>query len=73
MALMFALRVLVSLLLGALGVVLLTAGHVVIGGLLLALAVVRLVMTAVMWVRRRERQAKVTAWRAGRGLPGPVA
>ena len=73
MALMFALRIVISLLVGALGIVLLTMGFVLVGGLLLALAVVRLVMTGALWFRRRERRAKVAAWRAGRGLTGPAA
>jgi hypothetical protein len=76
MTVMLALRVVLSLLVGALGVVLLAAGNVVVGGLLVALAVVRLVMTAVVWTRgrrwRSRRQDRATAWRERRGAAGPA-
>jgi hypothetical protein len=70
---MLGLRVVLSLLVGALGVALIAGGGVLIGGVLLALAVVRLVMTALLWNRRRHRQAKVAQWQARRGRPGPAA
>jgi predicted lysophospholipase L1 biosynthesis ABC-type transport system permease subunit len=67
MGMLLGLRVIISLLVGALGVALLAGGYVLVGGILLALAVVRLVMTGLMWSRRRQRQAQVAAWRARRG------
>jgi len=67
---MLGVRVVISLLVGGLGVALLAAGSLLVGGLLLALAVARLVMTALMWNRRRHRQAQIAAWRARRGWPG---
>ncbi len=73
MGMMLGLRVVISLLVGALGVALLVGGSVVVGGILLALAVVRLVMTGLMWSRRRHRQAQVAAWRARRGPFDPAA
>jgi hypothetical protein len=70
---MLGLRVVISLLVGTLGVVLLAVGSVLVGGLLLALAVVRLVMTALMWNRRRHPQAQIATWRNRRGWPGTAA
>jgi hypothetical protein len=70
---MLGLRVLLSMLVGGVGIALLVGGSVLIGGLLLAAAVVRLVMTGLMWSRMRHRRAQVAAWRAGRGWAGPVA
>jgi hypothetical protein len=64
---LLGLRVVMSLLVGALGVVLLVAGYVLIGGLLLALAVVRLAMTAILWSRRRHRRQQFAARRGARG------
>jgi predicted lysophospholipase L1 biosynthesis ABC-type transport system permease subunit len=64
---MLGLRVVISLLAGALGVALLAGGSVVVGGILVALAVARLVMTGLMWNRRRRRREQIAAWRVGRG------
>jgi Flp pilus assembly protein TadB len=58
------LRLVIAALVAALGVALWVSGHVLIGGLILALAVVRLVLFFTM--RRRRNQ-----WRQRRGgIPG---
>jgi uncharacterized membrane protein len=62
---MLILRLAISALVITLGVVLLMDGHVLIGGLLVAIATLRLVMTATMWHRRRELRARFAARRAG--------
>jgi len=66
---LLVLGLVVAGLVGALGAYLLANGHLVVGGLLLAIAVVRVVMTALRWHRRRERQQRIEAWRAARRGP----
>jgi hypothetical protein len=56
----------VAVLVGILGGYLLVGGHVVVGGLLLAIAGLRVVMTSLRWHRRRERQQRIEIWRARR-------
>jgi hypothetical protein len=61
------LRLLIAALVGALGVALWVSGHVLIGGLILALAVVRLVLFFTMRHRRNQwHQARG----GGRNRPG---
>ncbi len=61
---MLILRLAISALVVTLGVVLLVDGHVLIGGLLVAIATLRLVMTGLMWHRRRDLRARFAARRA---------
>ena len=65
------LRLIVAGLMAALGVVLWTSGHVLIGGLILALAVVRLVLFFTMRHRRTQWRQTRAAQRGGRGGAGP--
>ena len=63
---LMVLGLVVAVLVGVLGGYLLVSGHVVVGGLLLAIAVLRVVMTSLRWHRRRERQQQIEAWRSAR-------
>ena len=73
------LRLLVAVLVGALGVALLMSGHVLIGGLILALAVVRLALAVAMRHRHNQWGQARDGYRrpgqptyAGPTYPGPT-
>ena len=64
------LRLLIAGLVGALGVALLMSGHVLIGGLILALAVARLILFLTMRHRRQQWRESLGG---SRGRPGQLS
>ena len=66
MAMFLGLRVVIGVLMAALGAVLITHGGVLVGGLVIALAVVRVVTAVLLWHRRHQHRARIDAWRAQR-------